>query len=47
MEETNSEGNHKTPSASFNPLVLSEPPPTGVLSLDETDAILLEIDIYE
>jgi hypothetical protein len=47
MDETNSEGNHKTTSAHFNPLVLSEPPPTGVLSPDETDAILLEVEMYE
>jgi len=34
-------------SAKFNPLVLLEPPSGGVSYLDETDDVLLEIQIYE
>jgi hypothetical protein len=31
----------------FNPLVLLEPPSSGVPCLDETDDVLLENEIYE
>jgi hypothetical protein len=33
--------------AKFNPLVLLEPPSGSFMCLDETDEVLLEVEIYE